>query len=313
MTSGTEVVTPVGGSIPISAEVLSRYLVPPRWYQFKPLLHVALAVSSVALASTTPSPWRIPLVILAGTQLVGVFTTLHDASHGVLAESIRRNDQIGVLLGILLCTSFSAYRECHMLHHEHLRKEGDTQEVIHTVPSSRLGTGALLLFASIFGAVVFLWVRVPVTGFRLCPRARVGIELAAAIGFYFLLLFGICGEGERLLVVAAVVVAIVVGSLLDITYHQGLPTSGGLESSRSFDSDRLGLWFLNGSNRHAEHHAFPRIPGPILSALSKEIRESLEEEGVAYSPGYTFSFIDGLVRGPLFLPPLTDIWHGGES
>lgn len=275
----------------------------PAWYTWKPLLHLGVLLGAVALAGRVSWPLALVGVGVAAAQFVALYTFLHGASHGHLVAHKGLNDALGTALGMLLGTSFSAYRVCHMRHHRYLRAEEDTQEVVHICPHSRLASALLLLIASAVGAAAFIWGRVPMLGARIAPRTRVVGEMGLALVFHGFLWLLLLPSEFRLVLLGSIGLALVWGSAVDITYHQGLSLSGGLESSRSLDCDRFGLWFLNGENRHAEHHVYPGVPCPNLAALSAHVRPQLEAGGAVYESGYTKAFFKGLFLSPAFLPP----------
>jgi fatty acid desaturase len=189
-----------------------------------------------------------------------------------------------------------------------LRTGEDPQEVIRIWPENRVATALLLLLASVVGAALFVWVRVPFLGSRVISKRKIAWELLLAFVFYSGLFAFVLPAAGMLHFLISIFLALVWGSLLDITYHQGLPTSGGLESSRSLDCDRFGFWFLNGENRHAEHHAYPWVPGPHLATLSNLKRSALKQGGVVYEAGYTRAFLKSLFTCPVFLPPESPEW-----
>ncbi|TJX80042.1 MAG: fatty acid desaturase [Mesorhizobium sp.] len=98
------------------------------------------------------------------------------------------------------------------------------------------------------------------------------------------------------------VMAILIGSMNDLAYHQGLSALGGLPACSSFDCDWFGQMFLSGANRHAEHHAHPNIPGPRLPGFSREARSVLMANGVTYDRGFVVALLKRLVHSPFFLP-----------
>jgi fatty acid desaturase len=290
----------------VPREVVRRFCPPPKWYIWKVLTHGGLLVLSVVAAAQTRYPVALLWNMVAASQIMGIYTGLHAASHGHLSKNKRWNERIGVALGMMLGTTFSGYRACHMQHHKYLRKETDPQEVIHISRKNRIVMAILLLIASVFGAAIFIWIRVPFMGAKIRSKRRVIAELCLALAFYSILFVLILPHSYDVPLLVSVCIALVWGSMLDITYHQGLPTSGGGESSRSLECDKFGFWVLNGENRHAEHHAYPQIPGPNLPEFSVAMRSCSEFRSVVYESGYTRAFLKGLFRSPYFLPPPLD-------
>lgn len=277
---------------------------PPRWYICKPLLHFSLMLLSGWFALSVGEPLRFLLEVMVASQILGLYTLMHQAAHGSLTRSFGFNETIGSVIALMAGTSFTGYRACHLAHHRHLRKAEDPQEVVYVFPDQRAKTGILLLIASCIGAAIFLWVRVPILGSQLASRRRVVIEWIFALLFQLLVFGLILPRSMATVMLTSAAVALVWGSTIDITYHQGLPLSGGDESSRSFRSNWLTRWWvLNGENWHLEHHVYPGVPGCNLGKLSELVHDDLALQGGIYEPGYIRIFLRCLFRSPVFLPP----------
>ena len=185
----------------------------------------------------------------------------------------------------------------------HLRRETDPQEAIHRGLTRRQSI-VRLLTASTVGALAFLTYRVPITAVRQGSSPfRIFRELMQSVALYLSLVYGLFPKGSLRFLLLSFGITILWGSAIDIVYHQGLSLSGGVESTRSLADSKFSAWFLNGENWHAEHHAYPGIPGCNLGKLSAIIRPSLEAQGAKYVEGYCKAFIRGLVVSPFFLPP----------
>lgn len=122
---------------------------------------------------------------------------------------------------------------------------------------------------------------------------RVPTETLASWVFLFVILVSvltICAIQAAL----TASIALVWGSLIGITYHQGLTLDGDLSSCRSLNCSRFGLWVLNAEHRHAEHHAFPRIPGCQLESLAAIISPHLKKYGTVYESGLIRVLTNGI-------------------
>jgi fatty acid desaturase len=233
-----------------------------------------------------------------------VFGLMHESAHGHLAGSGRANRRLGEVMSVIVGTSYPGYRAAHLTHHARFRTDQDPQEIIFP-PRPRPLTAALLLFAAVLGAPVFLLVRAPLMGLRHHNPFRALWGPVASVAFYATLARLLPAAQWHFLLVT-IVAGWVLGSLNDIVYHQGLVDDDSLRASTSFDCDVFGQLFLSGANRHAEHHAYPGVPGPRLVGLSKTVRTEFLTLGVPYERAFTIAFLRRLVTGPLFLPPVAD-------
>lgn len=285
---------------------IRKFSVPPAYLMYKPAVQFVALCIFVAMGVVLPGVWKVVGVVCAASQFIALYALLHGASHYHLSANRRLNDRLGIFLAMVLGTSFHAYRVVHLRHHGRLRKPDDPQDVIHTAPNNRFVTALLLVTASLIGAALFVWIRVPFLGAKYGSPRRVLLEMCLPVAFYALVIYvfvAVLPPGSSHVLIATVITAIVWGSLIDITYHQGLPTSGDAECSRSLNCDGFGFWVLNGENRHAEHHAFPNVPLPNWRKLVPIVRPVLEKEGAVYERGYVSALTKCVLQCPLFLPP----------
>ena len=291
-------------------DVLRPYSTPPWWLIYKAFFHIACLVVCVALAIYVSVPFKPIFMVPAAAQFIGLYALLHGASHYHLTRNRKLNDALGMFLATVLGTSFHAYRTCHLRHHVRLRQDDDPQEVVHTFPKSRAVTAAAIVLASVIGAALFIWVRVPFLGAKYGTTRRVLAEMLLPIAFHGTLIwaaFTYLPMHAIWTIAATLLTAIVWGSLLDIVYHQGLPVTGDETCSRSLDCDLFGFWVLNGEHRHAEHHAFPNLPQPNWLQAAHAIRPTMEREGTVYERGYLLALWKCWVKCPVFLPPAPSV------
>ena len=277
--------------------------VPPRNFVWRPVFHIAILVSGlIAGAKVDDVGIKLLVAILSASQFLTLYSYLHQASHGALSTNRTANELCGRLIGMFLGVSFKGYRLCHMMHHKFLRQERDLQDVIHDGKGNPVLTAVLLILAAIIGAFVFIYIRIPIFGTKLSKSIRVPAETLISWGLWAIVVL-ISPPYLATQLAITVSIAIVWGSMVDITYHQGLSLNGDLSSSRSLNSHWFGGFILNGEHRHAEHHAFPRIPGCHLEELSEIISPLLKRQGAIYEGGYIAAFLSGLAGSPFFLPP----------
>lgn len=293
---------------PAIRDHMKRFSTPPWWHIYKPFFHIACLLICVSMAIWVSLPWKPIWMIGAAAQFIGLYALLHGASHYHLSKNRKLNDIFGVFLATILGTSFHAYRTCHFRHHVRLRQKDDPQEVVHTYPKSRAVTAGLIVLASVIGAALFIWVRVPFLGAKYGSARRVALEMILPVTFYALVIWSLVTmlPAESIWVIlATLATAIAWGSLIDIVYHQGLPTTGATNCSRSLDCDVFGFWVLNGENRHAEHHAYPNIPQPNWRHLVPVVKPLMQREGAVYERGYVSALIKCWIKCPVFLPPVS--------
>jgi fatty acid desaturase len=279
---------------------------PPPAMVWKPLIYLVLLGLSTVAGSRLLEPWNLLAQTFAAANAVLLYTILHDASHYHVSANGRLNNFVGGCVALVLGTSLTAYRVTHLRHHGRLRTPDDPQEAVYIKPESQVITALALMLAAVVGAAFFLLARVPRVGLQSARhRWRVVGELTAALALHATVVWVLWHTQPAVFVslIRVACLATVLGSLLDINYHQGFPIPYEGLASRSFDSPRLVGWLLNGHNRHAEHHAFPWIPTCNLNRISPKVRQLLIENGAIYEPGYLHTLIRCVIVNPLFLPP----------
>jgi fatty acid desaturase len=282
----------------------AEHFSPATWQKWKLVPYIALLITAVAVGSTYAHPfgWLVKLLCLVfgALQFIGIFGLMHESAHGHLGRSGKANRALGELISIIVGTSYPGYRAAHLTHHARFRTEADPQEIIFPRRSAP-ATMALLAFGSVLGAPVFLLVRAPMMALKHHNPARALAGPVAAVALYGGLGLILPGAQWHFLLLT-ILAGVIVGSLNDIVYHQGLVDDNSLRASTSFDCDVFGQLFLSGANRHAEHHAYPAVPGPRLVKASKALRAEFVALGVPYERSFTLSFIRRLFANPLFLP-----------
>jgi len=269
-------------------------------YSAKVFIHYSILIYIIKKSTEFVGVAKWSLLVFGAMQIVAIFSALHNASHYALYGCKSIDKVIGRVLAASLLTTFTGYQIAHFRHHKELRTKNDPQEVIFNSKYKAIQV-LLLMFASLFGAAVWLWMRIPIVGIKSSLRNIVMLELTLGVMLWYLILKYVGDYGIAIFEVVSI--AIVLGSLLDIAYHQGLPLAHKYKSLRSIDSDLFGLIFLFGDNRHAEHHLYPSVPGMRLSKLSALERAKLIDRGVSYESGFLIALFKLIFQSPLFLPP----------
>jgi fatty acid desaturase len=285
-------------------DLAAGHFAPVAWQKWKLLPYLSMLILSIAVGSIYSHPYavlvKVFFIVFGALQFVGIFGLMHESAHGHLARSGKVNRLLGELISVLVGTSYPGYRAAHLTHHARFRTEGDPQEVIFPRRSAPV-TMSLLTFASVFGAPIFLLIRAPLIALKYNNVVRALWGPIAAVTFYVTLVMVLpSAQGHFLLLTIAA--GSILGSLNDMVYHQGLVAQDSLQACTSFDCDLFGQLFLSGANRHAEHHAYPAVPGPRLVKVSKILRDEFATLGVPYERSFTVSFIRRFCVNPLFLP-----------
>jgi fatty acid desaturase len=283
----------------------AKFMQPVAWQKWKAVAYFAALSLSTTIGAHYSGAFQFVVqtlcALIGALQFIGLFSLLHEASHGHLAANRKVNAWLSECLCVVIGTSYVGYRLAHLAHHANFRTERDPQEVIYPRRANWI-TAALLMVASIIGAPVFLLLRAPYTALK-CRQGWVAALRGPvlAVMFYTLLWLLLPAPEWRFLVIT-VGVALLIGSMNDIVYHQGLASHDGLAACSSFDCDFFGQMFLSGANRHAEHHVYPGVPGPHLVQVSRLVRDNLIAHGAVYDLGFTVAFVRRLLSGPFFLP-----------
>lgn len=277
---------------------------PVSWQKWKLPFYLAMLVIAIAIGSTYSGRFAVPVKVFfigfGALQFIGIFGLMHESAHGHLARSGKANRLLGELISLIVGTSYPGYRAAHLTHHARFRTENDPQEIIFP-RRSPAATMALLTFASVFGAPIFLLVRAPMIALKHTNAFRALWGPVAAVALYTTLCLALPAAQWHFLLIT-IVAGSVLGSLNDMVYHQGLVADNSLRASTSFDCDLFGQMFLSGANRHAEHHAYPSVPGPRLVQVAKVLREDFHAIGVPYERSFTVAYFRRFFTNPLFLP-----------
>lgn len=263
-----------------------------------------MLVFAIIFGSTYSGPFTVPVkvavIIFGALQFIGIFGLMHESAHGHLAADRRANRLLGEAMSVIVGTSYPGYRAAHLTHHARFRTEADPQEVIFPRRSAP-ATMALLTVASVVGAPIFLLVRAPMIALKHTSVVRALWGPIAAVSLYALL-SQVLPSAQWQFLLLTIVAGSVLGSLNDMVYHQGLVADDTLQACTSFDCDLFGQAFLSGANRHAEHHAYPDVPGPRLVKVAKVLREDFHARGIPYERSFTVAYLRRFFTNPLFLP-----------
>ncbi|MEU9346976.1 fatty acid desaturase [Streptomyces sp. NPDC048278] len=253
------------------------------------LLLLVLLVVAGALLVRHGSVWSIACgVLLLGLMYAHALELQHEALHSIGFRGRRANVVAGVLLGIPMLTSFSAYRAAHMRHHRCLGTP-DNREYFdygdqygHT---DRTRARTVLAWVYRF-SMVSLYRQFLADTLRLAAGRPVPGEKPATVRDIrrdHLLITAVLGTAVTASVatgstfavwawlVPVLVVAGPVHAAVELPEHYRCDTgtTDVFRNTRTIRSNRLMAWYTNGNNFHVEHHLMPSLPISRLSRLHR--------------------------------------------
>lgn len=232
------------------------------------------------------SYWLIvPLAVLAGLFVVRIFIIFHDCGHRSYFRSVRANDVVGFITGVLTLTPYYHWRWEHAIHHASAgdldrRGTGDiwTMTVQEYLESSRwrrfayrLARNPVILFGIAPLYLFFIHQRFPKK--NASPRERRSVHwmnlaiLGMAIG-----MSSIFGVVPYILIQLSVTfVSGAVGVWMFYVQHQFEDvywerregwdfTAAALQGSSFYKLPKILQWFSGNIGFHHIHHLSPRIP-----------------------------------------------------
>jgi len=239
--------------------------------------------------SLSISYWLTLLLSLpAAGFLVRIFIIQHDCGHNSFFPSLKANNIVGTICGVLTLTPYKYWRRSHAVHHAtHADLEnrgiGDiwTMTVDEYMEASRIQR----IIYRIFRNPIFLFILTPLLNFAILNRIPLrssdhykkednasiwwnNLYIAAVIGVASLLI----GFSNTMLIQIPVMgIAASVGTFLfymqhqfEHTYWEHNPewdyTLAAMEGSSYYQLPRVLQWFTGNIGFHHIHHLSPRIP-----------------------------------------------------
>ncbi|MFI6819875.1 fatty acid desaturase family protein [Micromonospora sp. NPDC050187] len=288
-----------------------RTEVDDRSFASKLALWALLTVAGGVLATRPETALRVLGVVVLGCMFAHAAELQHQTLHGLGFRHARTNRLVGVLLGLPMLISFSAYRATHLRHHRDLgtpdnREFFDYGDQYGTDrPRSRVRTAWAwtVRFTMLHHYGMFLVDagralrgadhpgENPTTSRRIRAEHRLvlAVLVAATLGSVLL--------GQALVVwcwlAPLLLVAGPVHALVELPEHFRCATldRDPFANTRTIRSNRLMTWFTNGNNFHVEHHLMPNLPIERLPELHQQVQHQLRH----FHPGYV-DFFRTLVR-----------------
>jgi fatty acid desaturase len=245
---------------------------------------IHLCVHSEKIVSTVFSTFIIALAFVHGVELQ------HQALHSLGFKNKNLNYIFGVILGIPMMVSFSAYQESHLAHHRTLGTPQDREFFDY-------GDGKQITFYSLL-KLMFMWQH----HWTALKRMFLAIFRwrITSMRLEYLLILSVLTAGiawsifnQSLLMIEIwllpyLLLACPIHALLELPEHYQCDksTRDVLQNTRSIKSGFLMTWFTNGNNYHVEHHIKPSWPIENLKALHEELSSSIKHSENSYRQFY---------------------------
>ncbi len=227
----------------------------------------------------------------------------HDAAHGTLHPSPRKNELIGFGIATSIMVPMSLYRYAHAKHHSHIATEQDPELWPFTVTTTPRWQRHLVAFMElVFGFVVtpILFLRAFLIAEDIAPkvRRRIRIEYAGVSAFWFALISLTAWTGLWTELIVGIIMPWAVAGFLQTgnkyVEHMGMTGVGVMGTSRSvIPQDKFGeavaaAW--QNVAHHAAHHLYAKIPHYKLPEASEHIVSDTPPDGAIF-PTYTAATI----------------------
>lgn len=281
-------------------------------FVLKLALCAAIAALGAFLALQEPIAARIVGTILLGLMFAHAAELQHQALHGLGVRNRSANAAAGVVLGIPMLISFSAYRATHLRHHRDLGTPANREFFDYGDQYGQQG-GRSQVGVALSWALRFSMLRHYLAFGGSALRALRGKDFDGETAStsrrirrdHYVILATLTGSiawsaaaGSAAVVwvwlLPLVVVAGPVHAAIELPEHFRCETlnENPFANTRTIRSNRLMTWFTNGNNYHVEHHLMPNLPIERLPDLHAEVRDRL----VYFQPSY-FKYFRDLVRG----------------
>ena len=235
------------------------------------------------------------LAVPAAGFMVRCFILFHDCCHGSFFQTMKANDRLGLVLGVLVLTPFYQWKHSHAIHHAtsgDLDRRGIGEVYTMTVEEYlaapwykklgyRIMRSPILLFTITSFLVFTVTHRFWEKGAGPRERSSViwtNIALAAVVGW---LTLEIGWEAFLLVEIPILLIACSAGVWLFYVQHNFDPSywerhadweffNAGMDGSSFYKLPKVLQWFTGNIGFHHIHHLSPRIPNYKLEACHNE-------------------------------------------
>ena len=284
-------------------------------------LYVLLPLGALGLYSLA-FPWPVntlPVYLswLAFTTFIFFCYTscFHETAHQTLSQSTPLSILVGRILGTLILTPYSVYRESHIRHHAYLNKPTDFELWPYSDPGTSVTFRRVFVwFDLLFGFLTSPYVYGRTFFHQNSPikspaiRQAVYREYAAIIGFWgtVLTLTAIYNSWTYLLTVWVLPhwLAGVMQTGRKLTEHLGMASYDPLKGTRTIVADnwftRLCTWMNFDIFVHGPHHRHPKVAHNLLMKKMHDYKETTQEEFPVFATyrSASWSMLPFLFRNP---------------
>ncbi|RIK82959.1 MAG: fatty acid desaturase [Planctomycetota bacterium] len=268
-----------------------------------PLAGVGMAVNGYLLSTwrepTPATPWLIAACVLFTAAMMFCWTSaLHEAAHQTLFKSRFLSIWSGRLLGTLMFTPYSAYRESHIRHHAYLNTPRDWELWPYSDPTATLAfRRAFVWFDLLCGIAagpiiygrIFFSSRSPIKSPQL--RRTIRNEYLGIVAVWGAIWGYTTWSGQwpahLLVVILPMYLAAFAQTFRKFTEHLGMASFDPLEGTRTVLPRK---WLMRLSSYlnfdifiHGPHHRHPRLAHTTLEAKLAEYQR--ENPAICY-PAY---------------------------
>ena len=256
------------------------------------LLHLAMPFGCALAATAWPVwPVQIATVVLVGFSFNALGVLLHETLHGSFFRRQGLDRAAGILFGIPILFSATAYKTIHLRHHRYTRTQRDPDDPL--VHEHRSWIHTLNFFAWILIGSAFYVLTLPVRAWRVASRRDrvwIGTECAAillvfATAISLFVAHGAFGAFLRFWALPYLV-AVWINNVHGWAEHQNTVHGNPLTHTRTVTSNRLCAFLLCNIGYHIEHHLFPAVPWYHLPRLHALLGDRLRTEGAFVERSY---------------------------
>jgi fatty acid desaturase len=240
-------------------------------------------------AWTPATPWMVAALSLFTAAMMFCWTSaLHEAAHQTLFKSRALSVWTGRMLGTVMFTPYTAYREVHIRHHAYLNTPRDWELWPYSDPHASLWFRRAFVWFDVFGCIaagpviygrIFFHRNSPIKSAEV--RRDIAWEYAAIIAVWGAIWTGTTlthqWPGHLIVIIGPMYLAAFMQTFRKFTEHLGMASFDPLQGTRTVLPRK---WLLRLSSFlnfdifiHGPHHRHPRLTHTTLEAKLHEYQE----------------------------------------
>lgn len=245
---------------------------------------------------------RIPAYLVIAILLSSIANFMHEAAHGNVFRNRQADRLWGIVMGLPILISFSAYQHSHQAHHRHNRTEKDPDEFFN-ITSNRTLLSVLSVIWTFVGTFVYLLYLPGVALVQGSARVRraVALEYGLIVVFWTALWLAAVNAGVSAWLVHGWLIPVLCGSLwINMRYwaeHMLTDRGHPLRETRTVLSSKLFSFMNVHMNYHLDHHLFPGVPWYNLPRLHSLLEDEFRAAGSSIYRSYLRYFFDAFRKG----------------